>query len=69
VHRCDGPHPVVLCSPGPQADRAAGTVLVEQSASEGYVVVTIDHTHDAAEVEFPGQRVERSAHPRTTSTW
>jgi dienelactone hydrolase len=63
VDRRDGPHPVVLYSPGLQSDRSIGTVLVEQLASEGYVVVTIDHTHDAAEVEFPGQRVELSALP------
>jgi predicted dienelactone hydrolase len=63
VDRRGGPRPVVLYSPGLQADRSASTVLVEQLASEGYVVVTIDHTHDAAEVEFPGGRVELSALP------
>lgn len=63
VDRRHGPHPVVLYSPGLQADRSISTLLVEELASEGYVVVTIDHTHDAAEVEFPGQRVELSTLP------
>lgn len=63
VDRRGGPRPVVLYSPGLQADRSASTALVEQLASKGYVVVTIDHTHDAAEVEFPGGRVEVSALP------
>jgi predicted dienelactone hydrolase len=63
VDRGPHPRPVVLYSPGLQADRSASTTLVEQLASEGYVVVTIDHTHDAAEVEFPGGRVELSALP------
>jgi predicted dienelactone hydrolase len=31
---------------------------VEELASQGYIVVTIDHTHDAGDVEFPGGRVE-----------
>jgi len=36
---------------------------VEELASHGYVVVTIDHTHDAGEVEFPDGRVETLAVP------
>ena len=56
--REEGDWPVVLYSPGYQADRETGTVLVEDLASRGYVVVTIGHTYDATEVEFPGSRVE-----------
>lgn len=52
-----GPHPVVLFSPGGGVSRTAGTVLVEELASRGTVVVTVDHTHEAAQVEFPGGRV------------
>jgi hypothetical protein len=52
------PYPVVLYSPGLGLDREMGTTLVEDLASRGYVVVTIDHTYDAGEVEFPGKRVE-----------
>jgi predicted dienelactone hydrolase len=55
--------PVVLYSPGAGSDRTISTVLVEELASHGYVVVTIDHTHDAGEVEFPGGRVETLSLP------
>ena len=58
-----GARPVLLYSPGFQADRSIDTALVEDLASRGYVVVTIDHTHDAAEVQFPGGRVETSTLP------
>jgi predicted dienelactone hydrolase len=58
-----GGRPVVLYSPGLGGGRGTGTALVEDLASHGYVVVTIDHTYDASEVEFPGGRVEVSAIP------
>ncbi|MGH3402211.1 MAG: alpha/beta hydrolase family protein [Streptosporangiaceae bacterium] len=57
--------PVVLYSPGYEDDRELGTGLVSDLASRGYVVVTIDHTYEAAEVEFPGGRVEVSRQPKT----
>ncbi|WP_218004682.1 alpha/beta hydrolase family protein [Microtetraspora niveoalba] len=50
--------PVVLYSPGANASRAYGTGVVEELASKGYAVVTVDHPYDAAVVEFPGGRVE-----------
>ncbi|MFK3982340.1 alpha/beta hydrolase family protein [Micromonospora sp. NPDC050397] len=53
-----GGHPVVLFSPGGGVPRALGTVLVEELASRGYVVVTVDHTYETPEVEFPGGRIE-----------
>ncbi|MER5625244.1 lipase [Streptosporangium sp. NPDC002544] len=52
-----GKLPVVLYSPGANASRSYGTGVVEELASRGYVVVTMDHTYDAAVVEFPGGRV------------
>jgi membrane protein DedA with SNARE-associated domain len=58
-----GDRPLVLYSPGGGNARTTGTVLVEQLASRGYVVVTVDHTHEASEVEFPGGRVEVAAIP------
>lgn len=58
--------PVVLFSPGSGISRTLGTVLVEELASRGYVVVAIDHTHDASEVEFPGGRLEVGAMPEQT---
>ncbi|MGC0417108.1 alpha/beta hydrolase family protein [Embleya sp. AB8] len=54
--------PVVVYSPGANASRAYGTGVVEELASRGYLVVTIDHTYDAGVVEFPGGRVAVPAH-------
>lgn len=51
-------HPIVLYSPGKNMPRTLGTVLVTDLASQGYVVVTVDHTYETMEVEFPGGRVE-----------
>lgn len=58
-----GGWPVVLYSPGGGNPRALGTVLVEELASRGYVVVTMDHTYEAPVVEFPDGRVARQALP------
>ncbi|MFC6885921.1 MULTISPECIES: alpha/beta hydrolase family protein [Actinomadura] len=48
-----GRRPVVLYSPGAGDPRTWGTALVEELASRGYVVVTLDHTYDSPAVEFP----------------
>jgi predicted dienelactone hydrolase len=53
-----GSRPVLVYSPAFGADRGFATAQVEDLVSHGYVVVTIDHTHDASEVEFPDGRVE-----------
>ncbi|MCX4967789.1 hypothetical protein OHA98_24110 [Streptomyces sp. NBC_00654] len=58
-----GPRPVILYSHGHGQHRASSTSLVEDLVSHGYVVVTIDHTYDAGQVEFPGGRVETYAMP------
>jgi predicted dienelactone hydrolase len=50
-----GKHPVVLFSPGYSLSRFYSTAQVEELASRGYVVVTIDHTHEGP-VEFPAGR-------------
>ncbi|SCF47265.1 hypothetical protein [Micromonospora mirobrigensis] len=49
--------PVVLYSAGAGDPRTWGTTVVQDLASRGYLVVTVDHTYDASEVEFPGGRV------------
>ncbi|MDX3108137.1 alpha/beta hydrolase family protein, partial [Nonomuraea angiospora] len=54
--RREGRLPVVLYSPGNDSFRSANTVVVEELASRGYVVATIDHTYDGL-VEFPDGRV------------
>ncbi|MEU9886991.1 lipase [Sphaerisporangium sp. NPDC051011] len=61
-----GRRPVVLYSPGFGVERTAATALVEELVSHGYVVVTIDHTHDSPLVEFPDGRVALNAVPPPT---
>ncbi|MFF5289391.1 alpha/beta hydrolase family protein [Paractinoplanes globisporus] len=51
------PYPVVIFSPGYGLDRGSATVLVEDLVSHGYLVVTVDHPHDAGEVQFPDGHV------------
>ncbi|MGW3206024.1 alpha/beta hydrolase [Streptomyces sp. NPDC001135] len=58
-----GKLPVLLYSTGLHSDRAMGTALTQDLASRGYLVVTVDHTHDAGEVEFPGGRLEVNRMP------
>jgi dienelactone hydrolase len=48
-------HPVVLLSPGYGFSRFLNTAEAEDLASRGYIVVSIDHTHESP-VEFPGGR-------------
>ncbi|WP_327310748.1 alpha/beta hydrolase family protein [Streptomyces sp. NBC_01243] len=57
VDRRAGRLPVVLYSPGLGDPRTWNTALVEDLASRGYAVVTVDHTHEATEVEFPDGRL------------
>ncbi len=63
VDRGRRPRPVVLYSPGAGDPRTWGTALVEDLASRGYIVVTIDHTYDATAVEFPDGHVATSVFP------
>ncbi|GIG61932.1 esterase [Longispora fulva] len=62
-----GRHPVVVYSPGLGMERTSSTALVEDLASHGYVVVTIDHPHDGRFVEFPGGRIATQALPVPTT--
>jgi predicted dienelactone hydrolase len=68
VHPRAGGWPVVLFSPGQGGERSDTTSLVEDLASRGYVVVTIDHIHDCNVVELPDGRVETSAITFTPET-
>ncbi|MFE4361659.1 alpha/beta hydrolase family protein [Kitasatospora sp. NPDC056800] len=58
-----GPRPVVLYSPGLGDPRTWGTALVEDLASRGYLVVTVDHTYEASEVAFPDGDLAPSVFP------
>jgi dienelactone hydrolase len=60
VQRDGAPWPVVLYSPGAGDTRTWSTVLEEDLASRGYIVVAIDHTYDASEVEFPSGKLADS---------
>ena len=66
VDQVGGGWPVILYSHGLGGERSETTSLVEDLASRGYVVVTIDHIHDAGVVELPDGRVEASAVPQLT---
>jgi dienelactone hydrolase len=63
-----GRHPVVIFSPGFAVPRGVATLLVEDLAARGYVVVALDHTHDALAVQFPGGRVETGNLPQNRRT-
>ncbi|GGV09235.1 esterase [Streptomyces filipinensis] len=58
--------PVVLYSPGGGDPRTLGTYVAEELASQGYVVVSIDHPGDASVVQFPVTTSYRPRHIRTT---
>ncbi|MEA5358618.1 Tat pathway signal protein [Amycolatopsis sp., V23-08] len=48
-----GRWPVLIYSPGLGEPRTWDTTLVEDLASRGYVVVTVDNTYESPEVQFP----------------
>jgi len=64
VDRSRGRLPVIVFSPGATQGREQGTVLAEELASHGYAVLTVSHTYQAGQVEFPDGRVARGHHPR-----
>ena len=66
VHRREGGWPVVLYSPTLGGERFETTFLVEDLVSHGYVVVTIDHVHDADVVVLPDGQVDLCAVPPPT---
>lgn len=56
-----GRFPVVLYSPGAGDSRDWNVSLVEDLASRGFVVITLDHTGDAPAVQFPDGHVVGNA--------
>ncbi|GIF77846.1 alpha/beta hydrolase family protein [Asanoa siamensis] len=56
VLRSRGRLPVVVYSHGNNSCRADNTILVQELASHGYVVVTVDHTYDGY-TQFPDGRL------------
>jgi ABC-type lipoprotein export system ATPase subunit/predicted dienelactone hydrolase len=63
VRQRAGGWPVLLFSPGLEGERSDTTCLVEELASRGYVVVTIDHIHDSGVVELPSGQLATIAVP------
>jgi predicted dienelactone hydrolase len=60
--------PVVVFSHGAHDHRADTTVVVQELASHGYAVVTVDHTYDAVS-EFPDGRVTVPLHDPGLTPW
>ncbi|MBV2155006.1 alpha/beta hydrolase [Kitasatospora sp. SUK 42] len=55
-----GPLPLLLLGHGRKGGRSNCTALAEELAAHGYLVAAVDHTYDAAAVEFPDGRLVRS---------
>ncbi|QMU73801.1 hydrolase [Streptacidiphilus sp. P02-A3a] len=66
VNPSAGKLPILVYSTGLHSDRSMGTALVEDLASRGYLVVAIDHTSDANEVQFPNGQVIGNTMPTNT---
>ncbi|MGW2396118.1 alpha/beta hydrolase [Kitasatospora sp. NPDC001664] len=64
-----GGGPLVLFSPGRTGIRAGATALAEELASRGFVVAAVDHTYDAAAVEFPDGRLVAGNLPAEPEDW
>jgi len=56
----DGVHPVVLFTPGYTATATDYTFFLEDLASRGYVVASINHTYEATAAELADGRLARS---------
>ncbi|MGX7672927.1 alpha/beta hydrolase family protein [Plantactinospora sp. DSM 117369] len=56
VLRTPGRLPVIVFSHGAGGHRSEATIVVQELASHGYIVVTVDHTYDAFS-EFPDGRL------------
>jgi predicted dienelactone hydrolase len=65
--RAPGRRPVIVFSHGNDGHRAEATIVVQELASHGYVVVTVGHTHDGFS-EFPGGRLSVPA-DRSFTPW
>ena len=67
----EGAHPVVVFNHGYTGTFTDYTFLVEDLASRGYVVASVDHTYEATAVELPHGRLVKSVFGShlTDSTW
>jgi dienelactone hydrolase len=66
----DGEHPIVVFTHGYTGTFTDYTFLVEELASRGYIVVSIDHTYEATAVEFPDEHFVKSlVGSHLTNSW
>ncbi|MFE7562025.1 alpha/beta hydrolase [Kitasatospora sp. NPDC057500] len=64
-----GALPLLLLGHGRKGGRANCTALAEELAAHGYLVAAVDHTYDAAAVEFPDGRLVHSALADDPADW
>ncbi|MFE4519148.1 alpha/beta hydrolase [Kitasatospora sp. NPDC056783] len=64
-----GPLPLLLLGHGRGGGRGNCTALAEELAAHGYLVAAVDHTYDAAAVEFPDGRLVLGALPDDPPDW
>ncbi|CAN3984839.1 alpha/beta hydrolase [Kitasatospora purpeofusca] len=64
-----GALPLLLLGHGRKGGRSNCTALAEELAAHGYLVAALDHTYDAAAVEFPDGRVVLSALEEEPADW
>jgi hypothetical protein len=58
-----GPFPILIFNHGYECYPAQNTALFERLASHGYIVVSIAHPHDAADLSLADGTVLRTQHP------
>jgi predicted dienelactone hydrolase len=66
--RALGRRPVIVFSHGANGHRSETTVIAQELAAHGYVVVTLDTTYDAF-TEFPGGRLSTPDDDLSTTPW
>ncbi|WP_406110842.1 alpha/beta hydrolase [Kitasatospora purpeofusca] len=64
-----GALPLLLLGHGRKGGRSNCTALAEELAAHGYLVAALDHTYDAAAVEFPDGRVVLSVLEEEPADW
>ncbi|MFB6890538.1 alpha/beta hydrolase [Kitasatospora sp. NPDC056327] len=64
-----GALPLLLLGHGRKGGRSNCTALAEDLAAHGYLVASVDHTYDAAAVEFPDGRVVHSVLEDEPADW
>ncbi|WP_043476111.1 hypothetical protein [Kitasatospora sp. MBT66] len=64
-----GALPLLLLGHGRKGGRSNCTALAEELAAHGYLVASLDHTYDAAAVEFPDGRVVLSVLEDEPADW